>query len=77
MTLGEMRTLGVKRLIATCLKSACRHEVLMDVSYFPADTPISYFARKAKCSKCGGKTDVQPNWKDQPPSESLTGKWWR
>jgi hypothetical protein len=24
-----------------------------------------------------GKIDVRPNWKEQPPSESLTGKVWR
>jgi hypothetical protein len=31
-----------------------------------------------KCSKCGGRrVDVRPNWKEQPPTESLTGKQWR
>jgi hypothetical protein len=28
MTLGNMRHLGVKRLIAHCLNPACRHEVV-------------------------------------------------
>ena len=71
MTLGNMRELGVQRLIATCLNNACQHTTLMEVSYFPADTPVLYFARKAKCSKCGGKrVDVQPNWKEQPPGRA-------
>jgi hypothetical protein len=61
MTLGNMRELGVERLIATCLNKACRHTALMDVSYFPAETPVPYFVRKAKCSKCGNKrVDVRP-----------------
>jgi hypothetical protein len=31
-----------------------------------------------KCSKCGGeKAFVRPNWKEQPPTERLTGKQWR
>ena len=77
MTLADMRALGVHRLIATCLNNACRHTALMEVSYFPADTPVLYFARKAKCSKCGAKrVDVQPNWKEQPTQPSLTGKQW-
>jgi hypothetical protein len=39
---------------------------------------VPSFGLKMKCSKCGGKNvDVRPNWKEQPPSESLTGKQWR
>jgi hypothetical protein len=32
------------------------------------------------CVKCGARgrhIDVRPNWKAQPPGESLTGKVWR
>jgi hypothetical protein len=32
MTLGNMRALGVKRLLAACLNDACRHQRLVDVS---------------------------------------------
>ena len=39
MTLGNMRELGVQRLIA-CLNDACRHVALIDVSAYPADTEI-------------------------------------
>jgi hypothetical protein len=31
----------------------------------------------AKRGSRGNKIDVRPNWKEQPPSESLTGKLWR
>lgn len=36
MTLGNMRELGVQRLIASCLNDACRHQGLIDVSNYPA-----------------------------------------
>jgi hypothetical protein len=80
MTLGNMRHLGVQRLVATCLNDACRHQGLIDVSSYPADTEVPSFASKAVCAKCGARgrhIDVRPNWKEQPPSESLTGKEWR
>jgi hypothetical protein len=57
MTLGNMRKLGVQRLVASCLNP-----------------------RKVTCNKCGARgrhIDVRPNWKEQPPRESLTGKEWR
>jgi hypothetical protein len=80
MTLGNMRDLGVQRLVATCLSDACRHQGLIDVSAYPADTEVPSFANKVVCAKCGARgrhIDVRPNWKEQPPSESLTGKLWR
>jgi hypothetical protein len=43
MTLGNMRELGVQRLIASCLTDACRHTALINVSNYPADTPVPWF----------------------------------
>ena len=80
MTLGYMRQLGVQRLVATCLKEACRHQGLIDMSKYPDDTEVPWFANKVVCAKCGARgrhIDVRPNWKEQPPSASLTGKQWR
>jgi len=80
MTLGNMRHLGVQRLTATCLSDACRHQGIIDVSKYPDDTEVPSFASKIVCAKCGARgrhIDVRPNWKEQPPSESLTGKQWR
>ena len=75
MTLANMRALGVQNLIASCLNDACRHEALIDVSSYPADTDVPSFGRRAKCGKCGGqRIDVRPNWKEQPPSEGLNRK---
>ena len=80
MTLGNMRHLGVQRLVATCLVDACRHQGLIDVSKYPDDTEVPSFVSKAVCAKCGARgrhIDVRPNWKEQPPSQSLTGEQWR
>jgi hypothetical protein len=80
MTLGNMRELGVQRLVATCLNDACRHQGLVDVSSYPADTEVPSFANKVVCAKCGARgrhIDVRPNWKEQPTRPSLTGKQWR
>jgi hypothetical protein len=30
-----------------------------------------------RCGARGRHIDVRPNWKEQPPGESLTGKQWR
>ena len=80
MTLGNMRELGVQRLIASCLSDACRHTALIDVSSYPAVTEVPSFRPRMKCGKCGGrghKIDVRPNWKEQPAGGSLTGNVWR
>jgi hypothetical protein len=79
MTLGNMRELGVQRLLASCLNEDCRHQALIDVSKYPAETEVPYFRDKVVCAKCGSKgnkIDVRPNWKEQPPTESLTGRQW-
>jgi hypothetical protein len=74
MTLGNMRELGVQRLLVSCLNHACRHSALLDVSSYPLRRKMPSFRLCKKCSKCGGRNvDVRPNWKEQP-AESLTGK---
>jgi hypothetical protein len=35
MTLGDMRDLGVQRLIASCLNPACRHTALIEAWSYP------------------------------------------
>jgi hypothetical protein len=79
MTLGNMRALGVQRLVAHCLNPSCRHEGFVDVSKFADHVEVPSFVRKfvcAKCGACGLHIDVRPNWKEQPP-QLLTGKVWR
>jgi len=55
MTLGNMRHLGVQHLVVTCLNDACRHQSLIDVSNYPADTEVPSFASKVVCAKCGAR----------------------
>jgi hypothetical protein len=40
MTLGDMRQLGVQRLVASCLNDACRHVGLIDVSKYADDVEV-------------------------------------
>jgi hypothetical protein len=80
MTLGNMRGLGVRRLIASCLNDACRHTALIDVWSYAAETEMPYFSSHVVCAKCGSrgnKIDVRPNWKEQPTQASMTVKVWR
>jgi hypothetical protein len=68
MTLGNMRELGVHRLLVSCLNPDCRHEAVFDASDYPDDTEVSSFVHRMICSKCGGeKAFVRPNWKLQAP----------
>jgi len=78
MTLGNMRELGVRGLAVYCLNPACRHQTVISADDYADDIEVPSFRLRMKCSKCGGRNvDVRPNWKEQPPSESLTGKHWR
>ena len=54
MTLGNKRELGVHHLIAFCLNDACRHQALIDVSSYPAETEVPWFKSRVKCGKCNG-----------------------
>ena len=78
ITLGNMRQLGVHRLIAHCLTSSCRLSALMDVSKYADEVEVPWFRMRVKCGRCGSRNvDVRPNWKEQPARPSVTGKEWR
>ena len=77
MTLGNMRSMGVKRLIAYCLNPICRHEGLINVAQYADDVEVPSFAKKVICMKCGARgkhIDVRPNWKERPDGRSLAGE---
>ena len=66
-----MRKQGVSRLIAYYVNDAYRHQALIEVWRYPADTDIDYFKRRVVCAKCGARgnrIDVRPNWKEAPGS---------
>ena len=78
MTLGNMRAMGVQNLLVSCLNPDCLHSALLDVTSYPPDVSVPSFTPRLVCSRCCGKRiDVRPNWKEQPPQHSLTGKQWR
>jgi hypothetical protein len=78
MTLGNMRELGVRGLAVYCLNQACRHQTIISADDYADAIEIPSFRRRLKCTKCAGRNvDVRPNWLEQPPAESLTGKQWR
>jgi transposase len=77
MTLANMREQGVKRLIAYCLNDACRHQALIEVWSYPANTEIVYSRRRVVCAKCGArgnKIDVRPNWKEASSRSDWCGR---
>ena len=76
MTLDDMRHLGVQRLVATSLHDACRHQGLVDVSKYPGDTEVPWFANKIVCAKCGGVAATStcgPTGRSSRRRPSLTG----
>jgi hypothetical protein len=58
MTLGDMRQLGVRRLVASCLNPSCRHDGLIDVSKYPEDTEVPWFHSRAVCAWGGALRNV-------------------
>ena len=64
-----MRRQGVRNLIAYCLNDSCRHQAVIDVSKYPGDVLVTWFAGKVVCNKCGARgrrINVRPNWKKRP-----------
>ncbi len=50
------------------LNDSCRQQALIEVSSYPADTPVPRFRSKVKCANCGARgnrIDVRPNWKER------------
>jgi hypothetical protein len=76
MDLANMRQNGVRSLAVQCPQ--CRHEVMMNVDHLPGELTLPSFGPRMFCTKCGIiSADARPNWKGQPPRETLTGVQWR
>src|SRR4051812_11109109 len=72
-TLGNMRSLGVRRLYVSCLK--CQHPAVINVDRYPDDVLLPSFGPRMVCTACGQRgAFVMPNWNDQPARESLMRK---
>jgi hypothetical protein len=78
VTLGHIRSHGVRRLLIYCSTGLCHHSAIVDADRWPDETVLLDLDRRAVCTKCGMiGAAVRPNWSERPSSESLTGAQWR
>jgi hypothetical protein len=71
MTLGNMRELGVRSLDVACWN--CHHQAVLSADRSD-DVAVPTFGPRMVCTGCGiVGVDAWPNWKEQPPRETLTG----
>ena len=76
MTLGNMRANSVRSLDVSCWQ--CHHRAIMIADQWPDDVPVPTFGPRMVCTRCGIiSADARPNWREQPPRETLTGVQWR
>ena len=76
MTLGNMRHNGVGTLAVAC--RLCHHEAVLGAEPWPDDVTVPTFGPRMVCTRCGIiGADARPNWRVQPPRETLTDVQWR
>ena len=76
MTLGNMRANGVRPLDVSCW--LCHHRTILSADRWSEDVPVPAFGPRIVCTRCGIiGADARPNWREQPPRETLTGAQWR
>jgi hypothetical protein len=70
MTLGNMRSLGVRSLAVTC--ELCHHEAVLLVERWADAVLVRSFRPKMACTACGiVGADARPNWQEMRAS----GNW--
>jgi hypothetical protein len=70
MTLGNMRTNGVRSLDVCCWQ--CHHRAIMSADPWSDDVPVPTFGPRMVCTRCGiVGADARPNWREQPARENL------
>jgi hypothetical protein len=73
MTLGNMRTNGVRTRAVWCLGLGCDHHFILDVNGYPDDLPVPSFGPRLRCEVCGHcGADARPNWQERA-EQSLFG----
>jgi hypothetical protein len=62
MTLGNMRSLGVRTLDAWCTGRGCNHHTVVAVDHFADELPLLSFGPRLRCQACGHLgADARPN----------------
>ena len=75
MTLGNMRTNGVRSLVVHCSNVNCRHEKIVSVDGYGDDAFVPSFGPRMRCEKCGQRgADVMPNWNERTAAGAFTGR---
>ena len=75
MTLGNMRSLGVRSLAVSC--ELCHHAAVLSAEPWPDHVPVPSFGPRMVCTSCGIiGADARPNWREQAERPSLTGTQW-
>ena len=76
MTLGNMRSFGIRSLAVTCF--GCNHSTTINVDGYPDSMPVPDFGTRVMCTRCGtDDADVRPNWREKPERNCSTGTQWR
>jgi hypothetical protein len=76
MTLGNMRSNGVRSLDVSCWQ--CHHQAIVSADPWPDHVPVPSFGPRMVCTRCGIiGADARPNWNERPERETLTGVQWR
>jgi hypothetical protein len=71
LALGNVRQLGVRGLILSCVNPQCGHELVFSADDLPDDIEVPSSAAGAVCDKCGGVVEMRPNWNEMsiaPPT---------
>jgi hypothetical protein len=75
MTLGNMRSQGVRSLSGSCW--LCHHGAVLLVDRWPDDVPVPAFGPRMACTSCGiVGADARPNCTERPARGTLTGSQW-
>jgi len=75
MTLGSMRSQGMRSLSVSCRLS--HYGAVLAVDRWPDDVPVPSFGPRMVCTGCGiVGAGARPNWTERPGRPSLTGTQW-
>jgi hypothetical protein len=72
MTLGNLRTNGVRSLDVCCW--LCHHRAILSADPWPDHVPVPTFGPRMVCTRCGIiGADARPNWHERPARLSGAG----